>query len=301
MNPLDMRGPDFLQFYLIYGLGLLAAAWLLRAYWRSASAPPGAARWGPGIYPREGDAYHIALLRGGPDEVVRAALGHLLARGLIVLDGRTLRRAPAEVEPRLAAVESEALRAVAGEPGGMDAARAGKAVRGAIEPFLALMEEDLRQQGLIPAASQLQSFRGLRTVVLLAVPGLGLVKLVKALSEGRTNVGFLVLLAIAYAVAALFALQPPRRTGAGDKYLAWLRESHKRLVDTLSTGRQEDLSQMALVAGIYGLAVLPSTSPLERALRPPADAGSASGCGGGDGGGGGGGCGGGGCGGCGGG
>jgi uncharacterized protein (TIGR04222 family) len=328
MNPLDLRGPEFLQFYLLYGLGVLTVAWLVWLYLRSAAEPSsGVLRWSPGVYPREGDAYEIALLRGGAREAARMVLGRLVSSGLSALDGRKLQRSSGESLPPLAPVESAAYGALA-ETGG-EAAAGEDAVRRAVAPYLADMEDDLQRQGLALSAAQVRRFERLRLLALLAVPGLGLAKLVVALSRGRTNVGFLVLMTIGYAVAMFFLLRPPTRTRAGERYLSWLRESHQGLVNLLANDRRNDWSEMALVAGIYGLSTLPVLGTLDRTHRLQEAAGSGSGygstsgdfgsshsgggdigggdsgggdSGGGDGGGGdgggGGGCGGGGCGGC---
>jgi uncharacterized protein (TIGR04222 family) len=315
MNPLDLRGPEFLQFYLLYTLGVLAVAWLIRTWLLGQKPDSGAARWSPGIYPREGDGYHIALLRGGPGEVIHTVLGSLLSAGLITVEERTLRRPNEGPPPRLPAIESEAFGALAVADCGMGISGAESLVSSAVAPYVEQMGQDLRREGLVVSEAQVQSFRRLRLLALAALLGLGMAKIVVALGRGRTNVGYLILMMIACAVAAYFLFRPPARTRAGDEYLSWLRESHKGLVNLLSHGRREDLSEMALVAGIYGLQVLPAMSPLDRALRskPPAvggggDGGAAhgGGCGGGScgsGGGGGGGCGGGGgggggCGGC---
>lgn len=278
MNPLDLRGPEFLQFYLIFGVAVLVVAWMRRQRVLS-SGDPSPARWTPGVYPREGDAYPIALLRGGEREVARTVLGRLFASGLVALDEDSLRRGlAAESPPPLEPMEEEALEAMR-QAHGKRAHEAEGWVRGAIAPHL---------ERLL-----------LLTAAVLA--GLGLAKLAVALGRGRTNVGFLILMMVLYLVVAFFLLRPPRRTRAGDQYLSWLQESHRGLVSLLTNGRRENLSELALVAGIYGLQALPVMSPLNRALRPPSDA-RIGGCGGGDSGGGGGcgggGCGGGGCGGC---
>lgn len=312
MNPLDLRGPEFLRFYLLYGLGVLAMAWLIRTWLLGRKPDPGQGHWSPGVYPREGDAYPIALLRGGPREVIHTVLGSLLSAGLITVEERTVRRPNEAPPPRLPPIESEAFGGLAIADCGIGIVGAEAAVGAAVEPYVKQMEEDLRRQGLALSEAQGRSFERLRLLALAALLALGTAKILVALSRGRTNLWYLVLLMTGYTVAAYFLLRPPARTRAGDEYLSWLRESHQGLVNLLTHGRREDWSEMALVAGIYGLTILPATRPLDRALRskPPAVArgsdssthvgGCGGGCGSGGGGGGcgGGGCGGGGCGGC---
>lgn len=303
MNPLDMMGPEFLRFYLLWGVGLLAAAWMIREHWRS-EASPSVIRWTPGVYPREGDAYTIALLHGDWREVVRTALVRLFSTGLIAFDGSTLRRGTSEAPVSLQPVESAVLAAITAERDGIPAAEVEARAQQAVYLQLRPLEEALLEQGLIPSPQQLRRFALLRLTALFLVLGLGVAKLLVALYRGRSNVGFLVLMLIGYTLATFLVLRPPRRMLAGDQYLHWLRKSHKGLLSLLTSGRRESPGEMALLAGIYGLMVMPAMSPLHSALQPPrrrddggsggfagGDGGSGGGCGGGS-------CGGGGCGGC---
>jgi uncharacterized protein (TIGR04222 family) len=293
MNPLEMPGPDFLRFYLIYGLGVLGVCWLVRAALHTTGPSLSMARWTPGVYPREGDAYPIALLRGGPREVTRTVLGRLFSTGLIALDGATLRRAAPEEPVALAALESAVLATLAD---GVSATRAESLAQTAAAPHLEPMQEDLERQGLIPSPLQAHRFDLLRAAGLALVPSLGFFKLLKAVHEGRSNTGILVLMLIAYGFGTVALLRPPRRTPAGNRYLDWLKESHQGLVSLLTSGRRESHGELALVASIYGLQALPVLSPLRTALQPPSSD-TGSGCGSSGSGCGGGGCGGG-CGGC---
>jgi uncharacterized protein (TIGR04222 family) len=293
VNPLDLKGPEFLAFYIPYAAAVFAVALAARWFWkivqRSESTLP---RWSPGIYPREVDAYAIALMRGGPKEVAHTVLGRLFSSNLIEVSDRVLRRStpPPGVWPALDPIETEALRVL---DKAVVAAQAEKEVRKALEPHLRVLSEDLERQGLIPGPAQRQGYWNLCGLALLAVSGLGLAKLLVALARGRTNVDNLILLLILFTGLGYYVLKPPLRTRSGDKYLGWLKESHRGLVNLVTSGRREDLREMALLAGIYGLKTLPVFNPLHTALHPPSDSGgdSGGGCGGG-------GCGGGGCGGC---
>lgn len=292
MNPLDLTGAEFLAFYIPYAVVVFAVALAARWVYKSSTGDePILARWRPGIYPREGDAYAIALMRGGPKEVAGTVLGRLFSCNLIEVSDRILRRPAAPGSwPSLDPIETEALRVF---DNAVLAPQADKEVQKAIEPHLRMLEEDLQRQGLIPPPGQRQGYWTICGLALLAVSGLGLAKLLVALSRGRTNVDFLMILLAAFTWLGYRFLRPPLRTRAGDQYLDWLKESHRGLVNLVTSGRREDLREMALIAGIYGLSTLPVFSPLHTALNPPA---SSSGDGGGSCSGGG--CGGGGCGGC---
>lgn len=298
MNPLDLRGPEFLAFYLLYGLVVLALAWMVRLRILGQQTGPASVRWAPGIYPRDGDAYHIAFLRGGEKEVARTVLGRLFASNLLELDGSTLRRGSTGFPSPLSPLEEGAFRAVAALQDRPAHEMQGR-LHGAVALHVDPLREELRQEGLAPSASQLRNLERLLWGTLAAGPGLGVVKLGVALLRGRTNVGFLIFLTALFAVAVCGLLKPASRTRAGDRYLSWLWESHRGLQQMVNNGRRQDFAELALVTGIYGLGQVGVFNPLERALRPPSSA-NTSGCGGGDSGGGcgGGGCGGGGCGGC---
>lgn len=309
MNPLDLTGPDFLAFYIPYAVVVFAIAmvarWLLKG---SLGEEPVLARWRPGVYPREGDAYAISLMRGGPAEVARMVLGRLVSCNLLEVSGLLLRRStPPGTWPSLDPIETRALQVF---DNAVVAAQAEKEVRDTIEPHLRMLTDDLERQGLIPSPGQRQGYWQICGLALAAVPGLGLVKLLVALMRGRGNVGYLVLLLILFTALGYYLLKPPPRTRFGDQYLDWLKDSHRGLINLLSSGRRDDLGEMALIAGIYGLGVLPAFGPLDSALKQPipnrgGDRKGDGGCGGGGcgssgggGGCGGGGCGGGGCGGC---
>jgi uncharacterized protein (TIGR04222 family) len=319
MNPLDMNGPEFLAFYILYGLIVLLATLLVRAYLRSPRSPALSARWSPGVYPREGDAYAIALLRGGPREVARTVLARLISLNLITVEGRTFRQGGGQPPPTLAPIESAAFADLLKAGSGISAHDAEWTVLSAVEPYLEPMEQDLRLQGLLPDPSVQARFESFRLLVLLVLPGLGLLKLLVAFLRGRSNIGFLIAITIAYAFALYKIFEPPRRTRAAERYLAWLCESHQGLSKLLSQGRRGHGAELALVASIYGLQAVPELSPLRNVLQPKPSTGSSSGSGGGGGSGGdssggdssggdsgggdsggcgGGGCGGGGCGGC---
>lgn len=308
MNPLDWTGPEFLIFYIPYGLCIVALAWLARrlslAFQRRDTLPN--ARWAPGIYPREADAPVIAFLRGGHREAVRTLLSRLVGLGLVKVEGRQVRvRSAGPNAPALQPIERDAWGAL--DHSTRSAADAESRVQKAVAPHLQEMSRMLADQGLLTGDAQKTTLRRLLAVTWLAVGGLGLLKLVVGLARGRTNVGFLILLLIGFTFLIFRLLKLPRRLPAGDRYLSWLQEAYSGLRRPIEIGQQDSARDLALAAGIYGLAAVPALLPLGMAFDPSlaprrrADSGggggsSSSSDGGGDGGGGDGG--GGGCGGC---
>ena len=83
LNPFDLRGPEFLVFYIILALSVVGLVVLLRHAFESGQAPK----------IDLGDPYLIAYLRGGAQEAKRVALVTLIDRGLLILEGTQIRRA----------------------------------------------------------------------------------------------------------------------------------------------------------------------------------------------------------------
>lgn len=269
MNPLDLTGPEFLRFYIPYGLCVVALAWLVRNLLDRAAGLSPSARWAPGIYPREGDAYAIAFLRGGRQEAVRTVLGRLVSAGLVTVEDHLVRALPksAQEAAQLQPIEQTALGALKPE----EALRAGKAerrIQEALEMHLWEIESELTREGLLPVGERRTADRVLLIGTWLAVGGLGLVKIGVAISRGRFNIGFLILLLIGFSLLISRLLRVPRRTNAARQYLDWLQESHRGLVRMLESGRRDSPGELALAAGIYGLTEVPGLSPLGRAFQP---------------------------------
>jgi hypothetical protein len=99
VNPLDLTGPEFLQFYLVYGMVGLLLAWMLRrSLLRSFEVPPEGRRLKPGRYPGEEDAYAVALLRGGR---------HALDEVKLLAEARAEPGSEGFVSPELDRIESD--------------------------------------------------------------------------------------------------------------------------------------------------------------------------------------------------
>lgn len=295
MNPLDMTGPEFLRFYLVYGLCGLALAGLLRLLWNHGVAANAELRWEPGYYPQGDEAYGIALLRGGRTEAARALLSKLLAEDFIaVKHGEVRKTEKAKDLFGLDSLERLSVQSLAPRQ-----TPAGAEIVIESQTALAGLQEDLERQGLVPPQDARNRLLGLCGLALLMVPGLGVLKLTVALGRGKMNIGFLLILLAVYTAATLVLLLPPRRTAAGRRYLTWLQSSHQSLRDRLESGRREQPAEIALAAGIYGttLLVVPPSPPQRKKEEGGGGCGSCGGgsSSGGDGGGGGGSCGGGGC------
>src|SRR5262245_29287761 len=177
MNPFDLRGPEFLLFYFLFSLAVIIAIFVLRRRAESGDAPR----------IDLGDPYLIAYLRGGADEALRVAVISLVDRGLLVMEGRLIRRAD-EVTSEMAKnpIEYEILKKF-GDPGEeasiFDASSVlnDSSLKSALHPYL----DKLERAGLMPDAAT-RSSRLNRLLFGLAVLGVvGVVKIQIGLSLGR--------------------------------------------------------------------------------------------------------------------
>ena len=83
MNPFDLRGPEFLLFYLFLAIVVIGLLVLTRYFSEAGDAPK----------IDLSDPYLIAYLRGGEHGVMWVAMVALIDRGLLVADGTQIERA----------------------------------------------------------------------------------------------------------------------------------------------------------------------------------------------------------------
>ena len=286
INPFDLPGPQFLVFYAVVGLVVLYVLWRYQK-----------AREG-GAAPRVDlpDPYLIAFLRGGAAEAARIATVSLIDRGLIVPKNKYLARATTR-PGTLTALDRAVFDAVPTAGIMSNDVLTAPRVLAACESY----RRTLMHHGLIPdAALRAARLRG-RLVALALLIGLAGVKINVALSRGRTNIVFLIVLAIVFAVVVM-VITARKQTVRGAAFLQDLRLLFNRLrqrVSALEPGTATP--DLTLAAAVFGVAVLPSSrftylrQLFPYASNPSSSCGSSSGgCGGGSSGG----CGGGGCGGC---
>ena len=213
MNPLDLPGPAFLKFYLVFGAIVIAIAYWIRGRLQNADPPHRAVpRFSAGHYPKESEAYHIAYLRGGVDEFTRTA------RVASATQSEVAKTAQPESAPRISDIIHE-----------------------------------LETEGMIFRGASQRPFFQLTSITVLVLIGMAVAKILVALSRGRSNIEILVVLAIVYGLAAILLLRPPRVTKAARDYLAWVDRAHDGLLSLVNQGRRVSPGEIALCAAIYGL------------------------------------------------
>lgn len=286
-NPFDFYGPEFLVFYIILGVLVVAAVAALRR--RSEHAV--------GVTAPLTDYLKIAYLRGGPSEALRVAAVALMDRGLVeVVDDNCLKATPEKMPGGLQPTERRLLECC------KDPARASEIVEDASLKVTVRTECEgqLVRAGLLPDDTVKANRIWLLFVGAVFLGIVALVKVLIALSRGRTNVGFLIISAVIF-VFVLYRVANPLRTEAGEAMLADLRKLFSALqYRPAAVGPAGGSNELALLAAVFGISSLPAGrgSVVERLFRRPQTAssscGSTSSCGSSCGGGG---CGGG-CGGC---
>lgn len=266
--PFSLAGPPFLAFYAVLMLALWAALWLAK---RSLGAP-GAPTLGPDL---ARDPYAVACLRVGPEEAVRVAVVALMDRGALAADGdgrvaitEDGRRLPSNVDLERAVLQScrgdaPLASALPRDAGVLRSARA--------------IEEGLKRQGLLwsgPLQRKRSRLCWAAAAVLLAVAG---VRVLQTLAAGHSNLGFLIGLTV-LALIGVWVLAQGRLTATGQKKLRDLQTLLRGLrqrADTLQPGRSS--RDVALLAGAFGLAVLPAAAfAFAREVYPPPSGGSSS-------------------------
>jgi uncharacterized protein (TIGR04222 family) len=258
VNPFDWRGPEFLAFYFILGITVLAAIALRRWFFEPQSM----------VTRRLTDPSAIAYLRAGAKEVLRLAVMSLIEREHLQANGSQL--------------ETKAK----GDPSGLSALdrlilekfeRPAQASAVFADPRLdrecSRVRGSLESMGLVPDRNQL-TLRLWSTVAGVAVLiGVAFVKIVVALARGKTNVGFLVLLAIAFSAAAV-GIAVMRRTPRGSAMLNDMRQLLGQARHRLSHAPSSQ--EFALVAAVYGDSIHSSRA---KQAFPVASRASSSGCG----------------------
>jgi uncharacterized protein (TIGR04222 family) len=290
MNPFDLRGPQFLLFYVLLMIGTWIAIALIR---RVIDAEGEEAR------EKLTDPYLIALLREGPKEMARVAIASLLDRGLLAVTEEGVRTTDVGDAVR---VRRDLERTI------LDHCRTPRLLSTLAEApeiltVCASREADLQRMGHLPTGAQ----RVARRALLLGGGGFLLavaaIKIVVALSRGRTNIVFLLLLMV-LAVWVAAALAMPRQTSRGRRHLGELRnlfESLRLRASQLQPGGAT--SELAMLMAVFGATAVTVTSrnswltilyPKPQASAGDSSCSSSSSCGSSCSGG----CGGGGCGGC---
>ena len=256
MNPFELTGFSFLGFYVLLGIAVI---WGLRAWIRdleTADTPPAQ---------NMTDPYLIAHLRSGENEALRVATVALLDRGLLVAEGETLKTKNSKAFGAVQRPIEKAILQHFTSPGEGNEIFKDSAAKSACDHYKKVLTE---QCMIADGSTYAKRFLPVAVAVGLLIAATW-VKISMALSQGRHNVGFLVVLTVVFGIVAM-VLWRKRRTARGDAMLTDLRSLFSRLKDrakSLRAGGQTN--EAALLAAVFGLSALPAASfPFMEKLYP---------------------------------
>jgi len=255
MNPFALHGPAFLAFYAVVGVVGIGIQYFWTRFQESLGFMPQL---------QMTDPYQIAYLRGGRAEALRVAAFSLIDRGLL-RGGATTLVAELGAEKQVRRPIEKAVLHVFRSPG---YAREMQHSQRAIEACRQY-RDTLEDFGLVAGGATFMRRLPALLVAAIAIVFVGLLKLFIAFSEGRHNVGFLILMMIAFSAIAILIFRR-HRTKRGDDMLADLRMMFARLRDRADTLREGGATnEAALLAAIFGLSELsPGRFPAMQALKP---------------------------------
>jgi uncharacterized protein (TIGR04222 family) len=262
VNPFEFTGPWFLLFYAGLGLCVLGALFFFRRYVEPSELPR----------TRLTDPYEIACLRGGVHAALRVAALRLIDAGLLKRSGDTLESQGEEsFDHEIEELVWQKFRS------------AGPAAQiFELGPAALSIQESLTAKGLLPTRPQRDMRKAAKALAIGILAAVSVARIVEALSHGRSNILFLLLLTAAF--LALLLLYRPRRTPAGDRTLRALQALGMNLKARVSLLRAGQGSRdLVMAAALFGFSVLPGEFAYAHEIFPKpdrsSDGGSSSGCG----------------------
>src|SRR6267154_2509596 len=245
MNPFDFAGPDFLVFYLIFGILVLYFASRMRK----------SRERGPLPQLPLNDPYLMACLGGGRQGVIRTGLVALIDQGVlkvsedrVVCKGANWSEKAAHNE-----IEKGLLEYVSNPQDLKELFR---------EPTLSYVttgyEEKLMAARLLPSAEDITARRWLVAGAVALLTIVSWIKISLALERGHKNIGFLILLTIIFVIVVI-KLGTPRRTSMGDNFYDNVRVVFSDVRSRARSMRPGSATSGLLwLTAVYGLDSLPA-------------------------------------------
>jgi uncharacterized protein (TIGR04222 family) len=250
----NMYGPSFLLLYIVT---IAAALMLGKNFIRSADTTDREPSMPP---PSKPDPYELAYLRGGEQEVIRLTVFRLVQTGRLTLaDAKSGKIARADGPAHLSEM-SDMERTVYKALDNPETVRG--ICRRIFPKFMkdcAPLERHLRERRLLVDQSVIESVYRVRKVVLAVILGLGGYKLAVALSRGRANVLFLIILAVVGCILTIRKLKAPRLSRRGEDYLKQLQAGLEDEKNAIGADSQSEGSDLTLFVALFGFGVLAGT------------------------------------------
>lgn len=266
LNPFDMTGPEFLQFYMYTGLLVVVVAAALR--WQA----KGGTRANADV---ELCPYEIAYLRESPTLALRAAVANLISKKALELDANaavTRTGVASHAHPL-----EEAILLQTASPVTL------RTLERRVSPNLDRIRARLEELGLLVGSPQ-RNLARVGELMIWGTVAVGVIKIVVGISRGKA-VAFLVLLVIAM-VALRFLINATlrlHRTRAGERAIARMQAKYRResVRDAAQIGPSADAhpagfayayDPITMMVALYGMQVLayhPTLAPMQPMLQPP--------------------------------
>ncbi len=301
VNPLEMRGPEFLVLYFILGiLGLMVGPLY---YWWGRRGPEES-----GTFIQNLNPYELAYVNGGKTRVVDLAVTSLVKSNVIAINADADPHWTTDLSPwtvlsprpdvQLDPIEQQILSSI----------QSGMPLKELRRKDYSLIEElrlQLQRSGFITSDATIKEMQWINSLLMSGLSGLGILRLVLGMMNGLAVSFLIIVMIIIFVIAGIGLRITHHRTRKGDDAVEIAKARYAPHIKFTSSSIVGLEGQVLLSAfAIYGGTVLigdPALATLGNMIEQPfwssSGDGGGGGCGGGfDGGGGcGGGCGGGGC------
>ena len=260
LNPLNLPGREFLQFFILLTIAALGAAYYLRQRLRepqtvSESEVP------------QLDQYETAYLTAGRQRTVDTVIVELVEQGYLEWEPekRSLKLVtdlPDNTHP----LKSAVAQAAANDEGSV------LLLRLAAEPVVSSIREQLLQWGLLLNPYQAIALRWYPALIMFSVLLLGILKILVGIGRHKP-VGILEVLCVGIGWIGYWLVheKPLYRSSTGDRLLTTLKSNHATLnKQNWATDDCLPTSQLSLAFALFGSQVLTSSSlaPLKNVLAP---------------------------------
>jgi uncharacterized protein (TIGR04222 family) len=186
VNPLDLPGPPFLAFYAGLAIIVLLVLYAIRRMGEENETP----------HMRFDDPYLIAFLRGGKNEALRVATVSLVDRGILKWEGLTTLSATPHEPAR--PIEQALVRHF-GPPASATSIFTGSSLAATTDEY----RTKLTRLKLLPDDGQRFARWRRLALALTVLIGVSAAKVWVALSRGRTNLAFLIILTVVAILATI--------------------------------------------------------------------------------------------------
>lgn len=244
LNPFDLRGPEFLVFYLAL------AAFLTILFRRIARADT---KVGSVTHDLSQDPYDIAYLQGGKPHTLHVALLSLIDRNLLEVSGKKLKTVGTESAKKVRRHLDELILNIfaSGDKASTVFTHPG------VDAELELIRDRLTKMGLLLDDEMKSHRRKLLWGGILLLWVVSGVKIIVALSRGHHNIIFLILLTI-IATFVLRKVTRSFRTALGNSEISNLKSMFSGLYGGRRNVRlHRPTFELTLLAALFGIAALP--------------------------------------------